>query len=81
MAIEPLKLTLDQIAQATGESEPTIHCAVRAGHLRTFLVGRRRFARPEDVRAWVDLLQRESDAGRPVVYRPRSAEAKQGAPA
>lgn len=77
-AMEPLKLSIEQIATLTGEGEPTIHRAIKAGHLRTFLVGRRRFARPDDVRAWVDLLQRESDAGRPVVYRPRSAEAKRG---
>ncbi len=75
--IEPLKLSIEQIVCLTGEGEPTIHRAIRAGHLRTFIVGRRRFARPSDVRAWVDFLQAESDAGRPVVYRPRSADARE----
>lgn len=73
--LEPLKLSIEQIATLTGEGEPTIHRAIKAGHLRTFLVGRRRFARPSDVRAWVDMLQEASDAGRPVVYRPRAADA------
>lgn len=66
-----LKLSLADIAETTGESLPLIHDAIRANHLRTFLVGRRRFARPADVQAWVDYLQAESDAGRPVSYRAR----------
>ena len=72
--LEPLKLSIEQIVALTGEGEPTIHRAIKAGHLRTFLVGRRRFARPSDVRAWVDMLQEASDAGQPVVYRPRAAD-------
>ena len=68
--MEKLKITLDEIAEATGESKPIVHDAINAGHLETFLVGRRRFARPE-VRAWVDFLERESQAGRPVAYRAR----------
>lgn len=72
--ISPLKLGLQQIAEATGESLHVIHNAINAGHLRTFLVGRRRFAKPEDVRAWVDFLQAQSDAGSPVSYRSRALE-------
>lgn len=72
--VEPLKLSLQQIEDATGESLPTIYSAMAAGHLETFLVGRRRFAKPAAVQAWVDFLQRESDAGRPVCYRARSTE-------
>lgn len=72
--IERLKLSLRQIEDVTGESQPTIYSAINHGHLKTFLVGRRRFARPEDVRAWVDYLEAESDAGRPVTYRPRASE-------
>ena len=71
---EPLKLSLNAIREMTGESLPVLHDAINAGHLKTFLVGRRRFARPDAVRAWVDYLQRESDAGRPVCYRARSSE-------
>lgn len=75
--IEPLKLSLQQIAQVTGECQPNIQRAIDRGHLKTFIVGRRRFARPDDVRAWIDLLEQESDAGRPVVYQPRSADSKE----
>ena len=71
---EPLKLGLQSIAEITGESLPTIYSAIAAGHLATFLVGRRRFARPASVRKWVDYLEAQSEAGRPVVYRPRSGE-------
>lgn len=73
-SIELLKLTLQQIAQATGESLPTIHAAIKAGDLQTFLVGRRRFAKPAAVQRWVDHLEAESNAGRPISYRPRSSE-------
>lgn len=72
--VEPLKLSLQQIEEATGESLPTLYSAMAAGHLETFLVGRRRFATPEAVRGWVEFLKRESDAGRPVCYRARSTE-------
>jgi predicted DNA-binding transcriptional regulator AlpA len=71
--MEPFKLSLDEIAEMTRESRPVIYDAINAGHLATFLVGRRRFARPEKVRAWVDFLESESNAGRPVVYRARAA--------
>lgn len=73
-AVEPLKLSLQQIAEVTGESIPTLYSAINAGDLASFLVGRRRFARPEAVRAWVDHLQAQSDAGKPVCYRARSTE-------
>jgi hypothetical protein len=69
--MEKLKLSLTEIAAATGESLPVIHDAVSAGDLKTFLVGRRRFARPEAVRKWIDFLERRSNEGRPVAYRAR----------
>jgi hypothetical protein len=72
--MEPLKISLNDICRMTGESLPLVHDAIRKGHLRTFVVGRRRFARPADVRLWVDYLQSESDAGRPVKYRGRKDE-------
>ena len=72
--MEPLKVGLQAISEATGESMAVIFDAINAGHLKTFLVGRRRFARPADVRAWVDFLEAQSDAGKPVVYRARKAE-------
>jgi len=77
--VEPLKVSLQAVATATGESMAVIYDAINAGHLQTFLVGRRRFARPAAVRAWVDYLEAQSDAGKPVVYRARSAE--RGVPA
>lgn len=72
MPTQPLKLSVHAVREATGESTSVIYDAINAGHLRTFLVGRRRFARPEAVRAWVDFLQAQSDSGRPVCYRPRA---------
>ena len=74
MNIEPLKLSLQDIVQATHESLPTVYRAIELGHLKTFLVGRRRFARPAAVRAWVDFLEAQSVAGLPVVYRSRASE-------
>jgi len=70
--VEKLKLNLAEIVEITGESLSVIHDAINAGHLDTFLVGRRRFARPVAVRLWVDFLERESKAGRPVCYRARA---------
>jgi hypothetical protein len=69
--MELLKVSIDGIAAATGESRAVIYDAINAGHLKTFLVGRRRFARPEAIRAWIDFLEAESGAGRPVSYRAR----------
>ena len=71
---QPLKLSLQQIAQITCESLPTIYKAIEHEHLKTFLVGRRRFARPAAVQSWIDFLEAQSDAGTPVIYRPRDAE-------
>lgn len=67
----PFKISIAEIALLTGESLPTLYAAMAAGHLKTFLVGRRRFARVSDVRAWIDHLEAESAAGRPVSYRAR----------
>ena len=69
--MQKLKLSLKEISEATGESLPLIHDAINAGHLKTFVVGRRRFAKPEAVKKWVDYLEKQSDAGRPVKYRAR----------
>jgi hypothetical protein len=69
--VEPLKLALLEIVRLTGESTNVVYNAIAAGHLKTFVVGRRRFARPKDVRAWVDFLEARSNAGKPVQYRAR----------
>jgi hypothetical protein len=72
--MEKLKLSMQEIAALAGEGLPSIYAAINAGDLKTFLVGRRRFARPAAVREWVDKLEKAGDAGRPVSYRPRSSE-------
>lgn len=72
--VEPLKWSLQQIAEATGEHLTLLHDAINAGDLDTFLVGRRRFARPEAVHKWIDFLEKQSKAGKPISYRARSAE-------
>jgi hypothetical protein len=77
--MERLKLGIAEIVAATGESTHVVYDAINAGHLQTFLVGRRRFARPEAVRNWIDFLEAQSNAGKPIVYRARSAE-RTGAP-
>lgn len=77
--IEPLKLSLQQIAEMTGESLPTLHCAIKAGDLESFLVGRRRFCRPAAVAKWIDMLEKASNSGKPVCYRSRAAEAGRAA--
>ena len=69
-----LKWSIQEISSESGESVPVIYDAIKAGHLRTFLVGRRRFARPADVEKWITYLQKQSDAGKPVAYRKRPAE-------
>ena len=72
--MERLKLSISNIVEATGESTHVVYDAINAGHLQTFLVGRRRFARPDAVRKWIDFLESQSNAGNPVVYRGRSTE-------
>lgn len=74
--MQPVKVPIAEVPAATGESTNVVYDAINAGHLKTFLVGRRRFTRPEYIRAWVDYLESESNAGRPVSYRPRIAQVK-----
>ncbi len=74
--MDKLKIALKDIPLIAGESMAVIHDAINAGHLQTFLVGRRRFARPEAIRAWVDHLEAQSNAGKPVTYRPRTTEGR-----
>lgn len=71
--MKKLKLTMAEVGEVTGEAPPLLYEAIKAGDLKTFLVGRRRFARPEDVQAWIDFLQARSDAGHPVSYQARNA--------
>lgn len=71
--MEPLKLSITQIVEWTHECRAVIFDAIAAGHLKTFLVGRRRFARPAEVRKWVDYLEKRSEQGKPVTYRRKVA--------
>lgn len=72
--MEQLKIPLVDIPRVAGESLAVVYDAINAGHLKTFLVGRRRFARPESIRAWVDYLEAQSNAGTPVTYRARNSD-------
>lgn len=67
--MEKLKLNIDDIIATTGEQRNNVFIAMKLGHLKTFVVGRRRFARPQAVKDWIDFLERESNAGRPVKYQ------------
>ena len=72
--MDQLKIPLAEIPRVAGESLAVVYDAIHAGHLKTFLVGRRRFARPAAIGAWIDFLEAQSNAGRPVTYRARSNE-------
>jgi hypothetical protein len=74
--MEKLKLSVSDIVAVTGESRSNITKAIKAGHLKTFVVGRRRQATPSAVKAWVEFLQRESDRGRVVKYQGRETEVR-----
>jgi hypothetical protein len=67
-----LKLSKGDIVESTGESLSNVNKAIKLGHIATFVVGRRRFARPQAVADWVDFLEAQSDAGRPVKYQARA---------
>ena len=67
--MEPLKLSRQQAAEISGESLSIIDDAIANGDLKSFLVGRRRFVRPDALRKWVDWLEQQSNKGKPVAYR------------
>ena len=69
--MEKLKLSIDEAGNVSGESRPVMYDAIKAGHLKTFLVRRRRVTRPAYLRQWIDFLEAESAAGRPVSSRSR----------
>ena len=62
---------MKEICAASGQGLMSVYAAINAGHLKTYLVGRRRFARASALNAWLDFMQKQSDSGRAVVYRPR----------
>jgi hypothetical protein len=76
MAVEPLSLSIKHIVATTGQGRPSVFDAIREGHLKTFLVGRKRFAKYKDVQAWVDFLEKQSSKGKPVCYRGKWVDTK-----
>lgn len=76
-----LVLGRQEIAETADTSLSVVDDAISAGHLKTFLVGRKRKATVEAVRAWITFLEKQSDAGRPVCYRARDGRAATAYPA
>lgn len=72
VGLDPI-VPVQEAAKTACMSLPGLYAAINAGHLKTFLIGRRRFVRESALREWLDFLEQQSDAGRPVVYRPREA--------
>ncbi len=72
VALDPI-VPVQEAAKTACMSLPGIYAAINAGHLKTFLIGRRRFVRESALREWLDFLEQQSDSGKPIVYRPREA--------
>ncbi len=70
--MDKLILGRQEIASAADTSLSIVDDAIAAGHLDTFLLGRKRKATVAAVQKWIDYLKAESDAGRPVCYRARA---------
>ena len=51
-------LTIDQVAASLSVSVPTVYRLVSKGHLKTFLIGRKRYASPRALDACVDELEK-----------------------
>lgn len=66
--LPPLQLKMDDACVLTNMSRNVIFEAVKRGHLRTHVVGRSRFTTYKEVTRWVEWLQKQSDAGKPVGY-------------
>ena len=72
VALDPI-IPVQEAAKTACMSLPGIYAAINSGHLKTFMIGRRRFVRQSALREWLNFLEQQSDAGRPVIYRPRAA--------
>lgn len=71
-ALDPnAALDSDGVQAFTGFGKPTIYQGRRCGHLRGFYAAKKWRTRVRDVIAWLDFLQEQSDAGKPVVYQAR----------
>lgn len=69
--MDKLILGRQEIAAAADTSLSIVDDAIAAGHLETFLFGRKRKATLAAVQKWITYIKAESDAGRPVCYRAR----------
>lgn len=58
----PVALTMDQVAAALNVSVPTAYQLTNEGLLRTFTIGRRRFASLEAIQACVGALEERGGA-------------------
>jgi excisionase family DNA binding protein len=54
----PAALTMDDVAAALRCSVPTVYRLVSDGHLKTFLIGRKRYASPRALEACVEGLEK-----------------------
>ena len=58
----PLSYPIAELPGETGVSRSVIYTEIRKGHLATFKVGARRYARYEAVVDWMRQLERETAA-------------------
>lgn len=72
--LQPMQYSVEQVCEVTQQSRNIVYDAINAGHLKSYLIGRRRWFKPAAVQAWVDYLEREASKGRPVAYRARPPE-------
>jgi excisionase family DNA binding protein len=49
--------SMDEAAEVIGVSPPTVYDLINEGFLKTFLIGRRRLARPRAIEACMELLE------------------------
>ena len=58
----PLSYPIAELPAETGVSRSVIYTEIRKGHLATFKVGARRYARHEAVVDWMQRLEQETAA-------------------
>jgi hypothetical protein len=73
-----LKYSIEDVCDIANECRSNVVRAVKLGHLPSFTVGKKKYIRPADVVRWVDFLQAQSDAGRPIRYQARDEAARPG---
>ncbi|MFN8828854.1 MAG: helix-turn-helix transcriptional regulator [Labrys sp. (in: a-proteobacteria)] len=56
-------LSLKEVRRVTGRGSTSIHADIKAGRLKTFLNGSRRYARASDVEAYLAARQAETANG------------------